>query len=146
MIIILLILGAAALFVLASNSNSSSTPASTPFAPSPQIAKFAQAIARAEGSNPAWNNPGDLTISFGYPTFGAVNSAGVLRFQNPGDGWAALYHQLSAIVNGSSRYSLTDDTIASFGQGYSGGDANWAVNVSNYLGVTPDTPLNEVLT
>lgn len=115
-----------------------------PPAPSESILAMAKAIAVAEGSDPDWNNPGDLTLSFGFPTLGTANSAGVLKFQNCADGWQALYKQLEAIVNGNSRYSLSD-TIASFGLGYSGGDSNWAVNVANELGVTPDTQLSDVL-
>lgn len=126
------------------DSTSSSTPPNMPPAPSPQIAQVAQAIARAEGSPVEWNNPGDLTISFGYPTLGTANSAGVLKFTNAADGWNALYKQLLAIVNGGSRYTL-QDTIATFGNGYSGGDPNWAVNVASFLGVTPDTPLGDIL-
>lgn len=115
-----------------------------PAPPSLGVGNMAAAIAQAEGSNPAWNNPGDLTLSFGFPVSGVMNSAGVLAFQNCNDGWNALYKQLLAIVNGSSRYSL-DDTIATFGQGYSGGDPNWAANVSAALGVSADTPLRNVL-
>lgn len=121
------------------NSNCAQPPA-----PSSAIAAFAAAIAVAEGSNPDWNNPGDLTASFGYSTSGPVNSAGVLQFDNCEDGWQALYAQLSAIVRGGSRYTL-NDTIASFGIGYSGGDPNWAKNVANALGVDPNTQLSEVL-
>jgi hypothetical protein len=116
-----------------------------PPAPSQEIFDVAAAIALAEGSNPDWNNPGDLTISFGYPTVGTANSAGVLKFQNCADGWNALYKQLSAIVSGNSRYSLSD-SIADFGAGYSGGDPNWAVNVARELQTTPDAPLGSVLT
>ena len=115
-----------------------------PPAPTPQIDKMALAIANAEGSPADWNNPGDLTIAFGYPTLGTMNSAGVLKFATSADGWNALYHQLSLIVSGGSRYTLSD-TIGTFGNGYSGGDPNWAVNVANYLGVTTDTPLGDVL-
>lgn len=119
--------------------------ANAPTPPTPAIGSLANAIALAEGSNPAWNNPGDLTISFGYPTSGAVNSAGVLQFVNPHDGWNALYKQLLAIQNGNSRYKLTD-TLADFGMGYSGGDPNWAVNVASALGIDPSTQLGEILT
>jgi hypothetical protein len=116
-----------------------------PPAPSQEIFDVAAAIAKAEGSNPDWNNPGNLTTAFGYPTLGTVNSDGVLKFQSAVDGWNALYHQLSLIVSGNSRYSLTD-TIATFGQGYSGGDPNWAVNVATELQTTPNATLGSVLT
>lgn len=166
MFVILFILFAAAIFLLGANVNSTSEPDNTgdnapdtgttgggysggcgpqPPAPSVAIFNFAAAIATAEGSNPEWNNPGDLTISFGYPTVGAANSAGVLKFANCVDGWNALYHQLSAIQNGTSRYKLTD-SLASFGLGYAGGDSNWAVNVAAALGTTPNALLGELLT
>lgn len=116
-----------------------------PDAPSPAILAVANAIALAEGSPAEWNNPGDLTISFGYPTVGVANSAGVLKFQNITDGWNALYKQLSAIVNGSSRYSL-NDSLATFGIGYSGGDPNWSANVAKALGVDPGASLGSILT
>lgn len=115
-----------------------------PPAPSPQILQMAQAIATAENSPVAWNNPGSLTASFGYPTSGTGNSAGVLMFTNCADGWNALYKQLSAIVNGQSRYTLSD-TLTSMGIVYSGGDPNWAKNVGAALGVSPDTQLGDIL-
>ena len=136
------ILGGGAL-VSTTTSKRGCTP--QPSAPSAGIGAVANAIAFAENSNPAWNNPGDLTTSFGFQTVGVVNSAGVLSFARCADGWNALYAQLQLIVSGGSRYSL-GDTIRSFGQGYSGGDPNWAANVSAQLGVSPDTPLSEVLT
>lgn len=141
--ILLIVLAAVAAWLLGGLMNRPNTP--QPPAPSPQIAALAAAIAVAEGSDPDWNNPGDLTISFGYPTNGVANSAGVLKFANGTDGWNALYRQLSAIVNGTSRYTL-DTTLAAFGLGYSGGDPNWAKNVGNELGVSPDTTLGDILT
>lgn len=118
---------------------------SRPTAPSPQIDAMALAIQKAEGSKSSWNNPGDLTKSFGFATTGVANSAGVLIFATSDDGWNALYAQLSAIVNGNSHYTL-DTTLADFGSGYSGGDPNWAVNVANALGVGTDATLGDVLT
>lgn len=142
------ILGGVGFMLLAGHSDSSSgdTPnCKQPPAPSPQIGQMAAAIAQAEGSNPAWNNPGSLTASFGYATTGVGNSAGVLIFATCTDGWNALYAQLSAIVSGNSRYGL-DTTLASFGMSYSGGDPNWAKNVASLLGVSTNTTLGSVLT
>jgi hypothetical protein len=116
-----------------------------PDAPSLAILAVANAIAIAENSPSDWNNPGDLTISFGYPTLGTANSAGVLKFENLADGWNALYRQLSAIVNGTSRYSLSD-SLTDFGAGYSGGDPNWAINVARTLRVDPNVSLGSILT
>lgn len=137
-----LVLGGGAI-VSTTTSKRGCTP--QPPAPSPGIGAMANAIAFAENSNPAWNNPGDLTTSFGFATAGVVNSAGVLSFASCADGWNALYAQLQLIISGGSRYSL-DTPIALFGYGYSGGDPNWATNVSAQLGVSPDTPLRNVLT
>lgn len=142
-LLIVIILGIAALLLgITMKQNQPNCPA--PPAPSPQILSMALAIQAAENSPAEWNNPGDLTASFGYPTVGVANSAGVLKFQNCMDGWNALYKQLGAIVNGTSRYSL-QDTLATFGMGYSGGDPNWAQNVASKLGVTIDTPLGDLL-
>jgi hypothetical protein len=107
---------------------------------------LAQAIASAENSNTAWNNPGDLTQSFGFATNGTVNSAGVLQFATSAGGWNALYAQIQAILDGTSRYSL-DTSISDFASGYTGGDnaAGWAATVAGALGVSTDTTLGQVL-
>jgi hypothetical protein len=115
-----------------------------PQAPTMAIGLLADAIAKAEGSNPAWNNPGDLTKSFGYVTTGVANSDGVLIFLRLEDGWQALYKQLEAIISGNSHYTLST-TLADFGFGYSGGDRNWAVNVADALGVDPSVTLGSIL-
>jgi hypothetical protein len=143
MLLVIILIALAGFFLFGTGMSNTNCP--QPPAPSPQIFSVAAAIALAEGSNPEWNNPGDLTISFGYPTDGIVNSAGVLKFQNCEDGWNALYKQLSAIVNGNSRYSL-DITLSMFGEGYSGGNPDWAVNVARALGVSENTTLGEILT
>lgn len=140
MTIFIIVILALAGFLLLANPTGSDIPAP----PSPQVGAVAQAIAKAENSNPDWNNPGSLTISFGYPTSGVGNSAGVLIFNSAVDGWNALYKQLEAIIHGQSRYTL-DTTITSFGLGYSGGDPNWAINVASALGVSPDTQLGDIL-
>lgn len=112
----------------------------------PKVAALAAAIAKAEGSNPDWNNPGDLTLSFGYPTSGKVNSAGVLRFNNSVDGWNALYKQINLIISGGSAYYDLTTTLEDFGNGYAGGDPNWAVNVARTLGVDTSATLGSILT
>ena len=116
-----------------------------PQAPSTEIGLLADAIATAEGSNPSWNNPGDLTKSFGFLTIGVANSAGVLIFAQPADGWRALYKQLQDIIDGKSHWTLST-TLADFGNLYSGGDRNWAINVANALGVDPSVTLGSILT
>lgn len=143
MILIIAIVLAAAVFLLGGTLSTSHGP--QPPAPSPAIAALAAAIATAEGSNPEWNNPGDLTKSFGFATAGVANSAGVLKFQSSADGWNALYKQIELIISGGSHWSLST-TLADFGLGYSGGDPNWSKNVANSLGVTPDAQLGDILT
>jgi hypothetical protein len=114
-----------------------------PPASSSGIYALARAIAIQENSNPDWNNPGDLTVSFGFPHRGAMNSAGVLGFVNCEDGWNALYRQLELIQNGASRYAPST-SLQDFGYLYSGRDPNWAVNVAKTLGVTPDVTLADI--
>jgi hypothetical protein len=142
MIAIIVLALVAAIILLEANLGGSST---QPTGPSAAIDALAAAIAVAEGSNPDWNNPGDLTKSFGFPTVGVANSAGVLKFKTSGDGWRALYAQLQLIVSGGSHWTL-DTTLADFGLGYSGGDSNWAKNVANKLGVSTDSSLGDILT
>lgn len=114
-----------------------------PVAPSSQIDAFATAIAKQEGSNPTWNNPGDLTKSFGFSVLGVMNADGVLRFATSDDGWKALYKQLQDIVDGNSHFSLSM-SLSSFGLEYSG-DPNWATNVAGFLGVDTNTTLGQIL-
>lgn len=98
------------------------------------VLRLAAAIKVAEGSKPAWNNPGDLTYAFGYPTIGVANSAGVLIFAYSEDGWQALCQEVSLMLNGRSHVYKLDDTMEQVGLKYSGGDPNWAHNVCSYLG------------
>jgi hypothetical protein len=144
---LVIILIAAAIILLLGGAMSRTPNCPQPPAPSQEIFDLASAIAVAEGSDPDWNNPGDLTYAFGYPTLGTANSAGVLKFQNCADGWYALYHQLGLIVSGGSMYTL-DTTLADFGMKYSGGDPNWATNVAKALGggITPGNSLGDILT
>jgi hypothetical protein len=108
------------------------------------VYKFARAISVAEGSNPLWCNPGDLTISLGFPNDGPQNADGVLKFVNVADGWYVLYHQCWVMLTGKSHeYALTD-TIEQVGMKYSDGDPNWAMNVANYLGVPTSTTLAQL--
>ena len=110
----------------------------------PAVLQLAKAIAVAEGSNPAWCNPGDMTYAHGHPTKGTVNADGVLWFCTVEDGWDALYHEVSLMLAGRSHvYSLTD-TLITVGFKYSNGDRAWAKNVSEYLGVHEDTTLQEL--
>jgi hypothetical protein len=110
----------------------------------PAVLKFAAAIKVAEGSNPAWNNPGDLTYSMGFPVLGVVNSEGVLHFVNLADGEYVLNHQCYLMLSGRSHIYQLSWSLARTGVKYSGGNANWALNVSRELGVPVATTLAQI--
>lgn len=107
------------------------------------ITPLMQAIAQAEGFNVAGsipqraNNPGDLEVGdIGYGTLGQ----GITVFGSVDDGWAALANQINMIVTGQSSYYSPTESLAQVGATYSGGDPNWANNVSSILGVSVNTP------
>jgi hypothetical protein len=106
------------------------------------VQKIARAIAVAErgaaeinSGTIARNNPGDIEDGNGnlivYPTLQ--------------DGWNALYHQVSLMFCGSQYYDPSM-SIAQIAQTYVGTSdwSNWANNVANQLGVSPDTPLSQI--
>jgi hypothetical protein len=109
------------------------------------IDALANAIANAEGANPANNNPGDLTTGDFNPAnvVGTFNSAGVAIVDSIENGWSALYNKLGNILNGSSSVYSSSMTISEFAETYTGGDnaASWAQSVADQLGVTVDTTL-----
>jgi hypothetical protein len=115
---------------------------------------FAQAIAAAEGFGVAGSvpfrahNPGDLSKGDLGDTGSYLLAGGtehIIVFPSDSDGWVALYAKLQNIVDGKSKVYNLGMTIREMGLKYSGGDPNWAVNVSNYLGVSEDIILGEVL-
>ena len=101
------------------------------------VEKFAAAIAVAEGSDPSWNNPGDLTgIDAGsFQVLGKANSEGVWKFANLADGWQALYLKIYRIFSGRSVVYPLSMTLEEMGMKYSGGNPNWAINVAKEIGV-----------
>ena len=93
---------------------------------------FATAISVAEGfgvpgkTPTIAHNPGDLILSGTTPTVFASDS----------DGWAALYHQLDLIANGTgAKYGYTVAmTIAQMARVWTATEPdNWAANVANTL-------------
>lgn len=120
-----------------------------------KIDLLAQAIATAEGffnPNPAVvprraHNPGNLTKSFGFATFGTANSEGVLIFGSDDDGWSALKQQVSAMLSGTSRIYRTTMTLSEVAGTYTGGDnsGSWATNAAAVLGISPDETLADYL-
>jgi hypothetical protein len=100
---------------------------------------LADAIAYAEGFGVPGalptvnNNPGDLT------------SGGQLNvYPDSTAGYTALQGQLDRIAAGQSKYYNPSMSISQIGQVYANGDPNWASNVADYLGVSPDTPFSSV--
>jgi len=108
------------------------------------VLRLAKAITVAEGSNPEWNNPGDLTYAMGFPTLGTVNSDGVLKFANADDGQHVLCHQCYLMLTGKSAVYKLTDTLEVVGAKYSNGDPNWAKNVAAYLGVSEQATLEQL--
>lgn len=113
-----------------------------PQAPNALVGALAQAIAREEGSNSKYNNPGDILDTYGYPTNGTFG-AGLPIFVNAADGVNALYTKLENIMNGGSSVYPLSLTFAQFGSLYAGGDDTWANNVASILGITTDTTLGD---
>lgn len=116
-----------------------------PIWPGP-VYRLASAIIRAEGSNPAWSNPGDLTGSdaFGFPTIGVANADGVLKFINTQDGIDALHVKVWRMLRGISSVYTLDMTLEQVGQKYANRDGSWAKNVASFLGVSVTTTLREI--
>lgn len=111
----------------------------------PTEIRLANAIKRAEGSNPEWNNPGDLTFNaLSFETAGVANSEGVLKFVNAQDGWDALCHQCALMLTGQSHVYNLEMTLEEVGMKYSDGDPNWGKNVASFLGVPITTTLGEL--
>jgi len=111
------------------------------------IQNFARAIARAEGFGingaipTICNNPGNLKL--GEPTLG---TSGITIFDTPDYGWQRLYKQLALIVNGGSDYYYLDMSIEEMGNTWEADPGNaWARNVADYLAVTPEAKLWQVL-
>lgn len=115
-------------------------------------AQLAQAIAKAEGFYThgtipqICKNPGDLKVvkNWRYPGQAGVCKGGHVRFRNDAAGWAALTHQLTKVVDGTSRYSV-NMTLRQMSRQYAGSSRIWAKNVAHNLGVSPDTALFEIL-
>jgi len=109
------------------------------------VKRFSEAIATAEGffingSRPQRNNnPGDIMVGGQYVVYSST-----------ADGWQALYGQVYKMFFGGSIYYNSSMTISEVAYYYADGGndptgaSNWAENVANYLGVTPDTTLDSM--
>lgn len=116
---------------------------SSPITPS----QIAVAIAQAEGYGQPGaipttaNNPGDLALGdIGYGTTGN----GITIFPTADAGATALVNQVNKMLDGTSSVYSQDQTLSQVGSIYSGGDSNWAANVSASLGVPASTTLGQL--
>lgn len=112
------------------------------------IKRFATAIARQEGfyvtgSVPQLaNNPGDLKV----PGLATLPGTSITKFQTAAAGFDALYRQLYLILTNRSTYYDMGMTIEDMSRIWTATEQGaWARNVSAFLGVSPATPLYQVL-
>jgi hypothetical protein len=91
------------------------------------------------------NNPGLLKatpiVADDPPTWG---DTGLLRFETPEIGWAALRHQVCLMLTGTSRFYASDDSLRAVGIKYAAGDLNWGLNVASHLRLSPHATLAEL--
>jgi len=118
------------------------------------VQRIAQAIASAEGfyvagSRPARNhNPGDMTADLVGKSVGTDGMFVV--YATDDDGWANLYAQVNAWLNGTSKHHSSDSTIADLAglgseTGYTSTEQeSWATNVANQLGVDVNATLGSI--
>lgn len=110
------------------------------------VSRFANAIAKAEGFFVGGsraqrnNNPGDIESGGQFVVYSSIT-----------EGWQALYDQVHKMFYGGSLYYNPTMTIRQVGFIYADGQndptgaANWAQNVADALGVSPDTTLNSLM-
>jgi hypothetical protein len=121
-----------------------------------RVDAIVQAVAVAEGyfapgehdghSLPyALNNPGALKKpALGAGALPTWKDTGLVSFPTMAMGWAALRHQVRAMLTGASRIYEPSDTLSAVGAKYADGDSNWGRNVAAMLGVPPDSALANV--
>jgi hypothetical protein len=102
------------------------------------------AVAYAEGANKAGslpdraNNPGDISDYF--DTYGGVVcGSNVTQFPNKQIGWQKLYEKWSNIFSGISTTFDANSSWTVIAQSWAGDWKNWVTNVSNTLGVDPNS-------
>jgi hypothetical protein len=124
-------------------------------APAPErVDSLASAIAHAEGFGvkgavpTRYHNPGDIRTSRAsahYPGQIGVNKHGYVIFKNDAAGFAALKTNLRLIAVGESKHYDADMSISKLAKVYATGWRLWAKNVSQNIGVTPNTTLRAYL-
>ena len=102
---------------------------------------LADAIAKQENVNPAYNNPGALTAA--PSRYCQTGKTGILvNFCTKEDGLDALNNQISLNAN---RGMTLDSFFASYAPAASGNDpVTYANNVAGWTGIDPSVPLNTV--
>ena len=119
-------------------------------APSPRVVQFAHAIAQAEGYNlkgsiPArCNNPGDLKGA-AFPGQVGVCKGGHARFRTADAGWAALYHQIEKIQDGTSTKYTNRATFKDVAKTYAQNYRPWLKIVTETLQVDDDDEVGAFL-
>jgi hypothetical protein len=110
------------------------------------VLAIARAIAKAEGSNPEWNNPGDLTglDGRGYAITGTANRDGVLIFADLASGEDALCRKIARMLAGQSEVYPPEMTLQDVGLKYSNGDPDWSTNVCGELRVPSSITLADL--
>ena len=111
--------------------------------------RIAQAIAAAEGfgvegARPTRNhNPGDMTADL---IGRSIDKDGAfVVYANDEDGWANLYAQVNAWLDGTSRHAGPQSTIFDISRFYTTTEQDvWAANVADVLGVDLDTPIGTI--
>ena len=114
------------------------------------VTSLAQAIARQENANPAYNNPGNLQPR-GFTYAGQTGTAanGDAIFATPQDGWNALYNQVQLNINRgltlNEFFAGSPGIYAGYASAGAGNDPyTYAANVSSWTGIDPNTPLNQI--
>jgi len=144
-IAVILVLGIGAYLLTQQGADNSATAGQYPS----YVIALAQAIATAEGfyvpnTRPAKDhNPGDLTVDINGRGVGKDGS--LIIYASDDDGWDALYQQVQKYFNGSSAHAGPDSSIADLSGVYTATEqSSWAANVSNTLGVDPNTSLSDL--
>lgn len=113
----------------------------------PGIYEFAHAVAKAEGftvkgSLPnRLHNPGDIRAvsAHQYPGQIGIDKKRYAIFKNDAAGWAALYHQIEKVADGSSAHYGPQTTIRQFSRRYAEVSSPWLKNVCSILVISPST-------
>ena len=118
--------------------------------PSPKIVQFAHAIAQAEGfyvkgSIPnRCHNAGDLKGT-NFPNQIGVCRGGHAKFRTDADGWAALFHQIEKILDGTSTKYTNRATFKDVAKTYAQNYRPWLKIVTETLQVDDDDEVGAFL-